>query len=149
MPQIYHNASLTEDHAVFAFSVLSLKQKCDYVRRSIQVQGYLLLFVCMASLMLKVALTSASILLFASIALLVFNLIRENSSLRSIQQQITRLCDSTQYQQIVHSSDDSEWINNLYPAFSCVIWKKQKRENYQKRFIKQLPVFTATQVPWF
>ena len=107
-PQIFHNASLTEDQAVFAFSVLSLKQKRDYVRRSIQIQGYLLLFVCMASLMLKIALTSASILLFASIALLVYNLIRENSSLRSIQQQITRLCDSTQFQQIVNSSDDDD-----------------------------------------
>jgi hypothetical protein len=108
MPQIFHNASLTEDNAVFCFSVLSLKQKRDFIRRSIQVQGYLLLFICMASLMLKVAVTGASVLLFASVGLLVFNLIRENSSLRSVQSQITRLCDSTQYQQIVHSSDDSE-----------------------------------------
>ena len=108
MPQIYHNASLSEDHTVFAFSVLSLKQKRDYIRRSIQVQGYLLLFVCMASLMLKVAVTGASVLLFASVGLLVFNLLRENSNLRSVQSQITRLCATTQYQNIVNSSDDSE-----------------------------------------
>jgi hypothetical protein len=107
-PQIYHNSSLSEDQAVFAFSILSLKAKRDYVRRSIQIQGYLLLFTSMASLMLKVALTASSVLLFASIALLVYNLIRENSSLRSIRQQITNLCDSTQFQQIVNSSSDED-----------------------------------------
>jgi hypothetical protein len=108
MPQIFHNASLTEDNAVFCFSVLSLKQKRDFIRRSIQVQGYLLLFISMASLMLKVAVTGASVLLFASVGLLVFNLLRENSNLRSVQSQITRLCATTQYQNIVNSSDDSE-----------------------------------------
>ena len=105
-PSIYHNSSLSEDQAVFAFSILSLKAKRDYVRRSIQIQGYLLLFTSMASLMLKVALTASSVLLFASIALLVYNLIRENTSLRSIRQQITNLCDSTRFQEIVNYSSD-------------------------------------------
>jgi hypothetical protein len=93
---------------VFAFSVLSLKAKRDYVRRSIQIEGYLLLLLSMSTLMLKIALTASSILLFSCIALLVYNLIRENSSLRSIQNQITTLCASTSYQDIVNTSSDDE-----------------------------------------
>jgi dolichol kinase len=105
-PSIYHNSSLSEDQAVFAFSILSLKAKRDYVRRSIQIEGYLLLLISMSSLMLKVALTASSVLLFACIALLVFSLIRKNNCLRSIRQQITSLCDSTRFQEIVNSSSD-------------------------------------------
>jgi dolichol kinase len=107
-PSIHHNSSLSESQAVFAFSILSLKAKRDYVRRSIQIEGYLLLLLSMSTLMLKVALTASSILLFACIALLVYNLIRENTSLRLIQQQITTLCDSTSFQDIVNSSSDDE-----------------------------------------
>ena len=108
MPQIYHNASLSEDSAVFCFSVLSLKQKRDYIRHSIQLEEYLLLFISMATLMLKVAVSSASVLLFTSIGLLVFNLLRDSENLRTVQSQIMRLCSTTQYENIVNHEDETD-----------------------------------------
>jgi hypothetical protein len=105
MPEIHHNSSLSENSAVFCFSVLSLRQKRDYIRSSIQLSGYILLFVSMATAMLKVAVSSASVLLFASIGLLVWNLLRETANLRTVQAQIMRLCATTQYKDIVNHED--------------------------------------------
>ena len=106
MPQIYHNQALDENDEIFCYSLLSLRQKRDYIRSSIQVIGYVLTFIIMSTLMMKVAVTAASILLFASIGLLVWNLIRETHQLRQVQEQILQLCRSTEYEHIVSNESD-------------------------------------------
>jgi hypothetical protein len=106
MPQIYHNQALDENYVIFCYSLLALRQKQDYIRSSIQVIGYVLTFIIMSTLMMKVAVTAASILLFASIGLLVWNLIRETHQLRQVQEQILRLCMSTEYERIVANKSD-------------------------------------------
>jgi hypothetical protein len=97
MQEIHHNQSLGENSAVFCYSLLSLRQKRDFIRASIQLTGYILLFVTMATAMLKIAVSSAFVLLFAAIGLLIW----------TVQAQIICLCASTQYEEII-SGENSE-----------------------------------------
>jgi hypothetical protein len=89
MPQILHNQSLDENSAVFCYSLLALHQKRDFIRTSIEVP-----------------VTAASILLFAAIGLLIWNLMRETYNLRTLQEQILSLCQSTEYERIVSNESD-------------------------------------------
>ena len=62
----------------------------------------------MASLTMKIAINVAGLLLFASIGLLVFNLIRETQHLREVQAQILLLCRSTEFEHAVRDIDANE-----------------------------------------
>ena len=91
MPRIYHNQSLDENDTVFCYSLLALRQKRDFIRTSIQTLGYVLTFLIMSTVMMKVAVTAASILLFVAIGLLIWNLLRETYNLRTVQEKILRV----------------------------------------------------------
>ena len=105
---LLHDQPLTENKAVFCFSILALRQKGDYIKSHLQVLQYVILFMTMASLTLKIAVNVAGILLFASIGLLVFNLIRETQHLRKVHAQILCMCRSTEFENAVRNIDANE-----------------------------------------
>ena len=105
---LLHDQPLTENEAVFCFSLLALRQKRDSIKSHLQVLQYVILFMAMASLTMKIAINVAGILLFASIGLLVFNLIRETQHLREVQAQILRMCHTTEFEHAVRDIDANE-----------------------------------------
>ena len=102
------NQDLTENEAVFCFSILALRQKRDYIKSHLQVLQYVILFMTMASLTMKIAVNVAGILLFSSIGFLVFNLIRETQHLREVQAQILCMCHSIEFENAVRNIDSNE-----------------------------------------
>ena len=50
---LLHDQPLTENEAVFCFSILALRQKGDYIKSHLQVLQYVILFMTMASLTMK------------------------------------------------------------------------------------------------
>eukprot|EP00092_Neocalanus_flemingeri_P106046 GFUD01136010.1.p1 GENE.GFUD01136010.1~~GFUD01136010.1.p1 ORF type:complete len:139 (+),score=16.96 GFUD01136010.1:329-745(+) len=110
MPTAYpHRAQFDDEDAaedVIDFSVLSLRDKKAKIELKLQLQYYILFYLTMASVVLRLCLATASAFILLAIILVIICPILERESYKLVQQQLLALVRDSAYKRLNNLLDE-------------------------------------------